>query len=355
MDRLLGRALDARATPAEGGACLDADTLAAWADEALGSRERAGVEAHAADCARCQALLAAMVRTSPPPAASRWRVPSLGWLVPLTAAATVAAIWVAVPSRPPVQVSDGGVEATDQVRQPSAPPATAAPVPAPRALSREMRDDQLQAKKAEASADASAASNAAREKNRAELLEKRDAPAVPGAANAPAASAATLAAPDAAPQRQASPPPLPAAPPPATAGSAVAADSLLSGRVATFRAGTEVVVVSSNPATRFRLLRGGNVQRSADAGATWRTETTGAAESLTAGASPSPSVCWLVGPAGTVLLSSDGRSWRRVAFPEAVDLRAVTATDAENATVTAADGRAFATADGGQTWTRTPD
>ena len=47
-------------------------------------------------------------------------------------------------------------------------------------------------------------------------------------------------------------------------------------------------------------------------------KSTGATETLMAGSSPSPSVCWLVGPSGTVLLSTDGRSWRRVAFPETV-------------------------------------
>ena len=117
----------------------------------------------------------------------------------------------------------------------------------------------------------------------------------------------------------------------------------------------EVVIVSSNPATRFRLLPGGEVQRSADGGATWRTEITGATETLTAGASPSPSVCWLIGPSGAVFLSTDGRSWRRLAFPEAEDLRAVTATDSENATVTTVGGHTFVTTDAGQTWSRNPD
>lgn len=116
----------------------------------------------------------------------------------------------------------------------------------------------------------------------------------------------------------------------------------------------ENLIVSSNPATRFRLLPGGGVQRSADGGSTWRTEVTGTTETLTAGASPSPSVCWLVGISGTVLLSTDGRSWRRLTFPEVVDLRSVSATDNETATVTTVDGRAFVTTDGGQTWSRSP-
>ena len=51
------------ADAATGPECLDADTLAAWADNALGAAELAAAEAHAADCARCQAMLAAMARS----------------------------------------------------------------------------------------------------------------------------------------------------------------------------------------------------------------------------------------------------------------------------------------------------
>jgi photosystem II stability/assembly factor-like uncharacterized protein len=52
-----------------------------------------------------------------------------------------------------------------------------------------------------------------------------------------------------------------------------------------------------------------------------------------------------------VLRTTDGgRSWRRVPFPEAVDLVAVVGTSALSATVRLADGRRFATTDGGQTW-----
>jgi photosystem II stability/assembly factor-like uncharacterized protein len=52
------------------------------------------------------------------------------------------------------------------------------------------------------------------------------------------------------------------------------------------------------------------------------------------------------------VVSTDDRSWRRVAFPEEAALVAVSATDDQTATVTAADGRTFETADGGRTWTR---
>jgi photosystem II stability/assembly factor-like uncharacterized protein len=115
-----------------------------------------------------------------------------------------------------------------------------------------------------------------------------------------------------------------------------------------------MVVVSPNPGSRWRVLPGGDVQRSADGGATWETQNTGISGTLSAGTSPSPSVCWLVGAGGLVLLSADGRSWRKVDFPEAVQLVAVRATDDRAATVTTADGREFVTDDGGRTWSRPP-
>lgn len=188
---------------------------------------------------------------------------------------------------------------------------------------------------------------------------KAKAPALAdSASNLARAEAPALAAP--------APAPAPATPPAAaqTAARAATAEAgarlgAVSGAVAApsrmaFSTGPDVIVVSSNPSTRFRLRPGGAVQRSADAGSTWRTEVSGTTETLRAGSSPSPSVCWLVGGAGTVLLSTDGRSWRRLAFPETVDLLSVAATDQDNASVTTADGRVFVTVDGGQTWSRAP-
>ena len=79
---------------------------------------------------------------------------------------------------------------------------------------------------------------------------------------------------------------------------------------------------------------------------------TGATVTLAGGASPSPSVCWLVGPAGTVLLSTDGLRWQRLRFPETMDLMSVRAADDKIASVTASDGRTFSTRDRGLTWVR---
>jgi hypothetical protein len=114
------------------------------------------------------------------------------------------------------------------------------------------------------------------------------------------------------------------------------------------------VIVSPDPSVRWRIQPGGGVQRSSDGGVTWQDERTGVTETLAAGASPSPSVCWLVGAGGTVLRSVDGQPWQRLAFPEAAALVAIRAADDRAATVTTADGRVFATTDGGRTWTRPP-
>ena len=91
------------------------------------------------------------------------------------------------------------------------------------------------------------------------------------------------------------------------------------------RAASETVaseIVSPDPAVRWRIA-GSVVQRSTDGGARWDAVPTGVASPLTAGAAPSASVCWVVGRGGVVLLSTDGRTWRRVAFPEMTDLSAV--------------------------------
>src|SRR5262249_37763087 len=74
--------------------CLDAETLARFADDELSRDGRASVEAHAARGARCQAMLAAMERTAPPAIPRPWyRMARFGWMAPVTAVA-VLAVWV---------------------------------------------------------------------------------------------------------------------------------------------------------------------------------------------------------------------------------------------------------------------
>ena len=101
--------------------------------------------------------------------------------------------------------------------------------------------------------------------------------------------------------------------------------------------------VSAGPA------RGGP-ERSQDGGASWIATPLQAGDSITGGVAPARSICWLIGPAGLVMVTADGLTFARVPLPERVDLTAVTATDALAAVVTTVDGRRFRTDDGGRTW-----
>jgi hypothetical protein len=296
MGRLLAKTLAARAEAVSQGACLDAETLAAWADYSLDGRQRATVEAHAADCARCQTLMAALVKTMPPPSTERsaWRMPTLGWLIPVTAAAAALVIWVLVPGRAPLP-QPGSQAPVDQL--------TPAPTPAPAAGA----EARLQAPAQPPRRDDKKRKAAAPEKQRAATLEKSEDAALDKRASASAraktltetAETATVGG----AARGATPPvagPVPAPPAPVSAARAFALD--------VNNASPGIVIVSSNPATRWRIVPGGAVERSADGGSTWQRQDTGVTVTLAAGASPSPSVCWLVGPGGTVVRSTGSAS-----------------------------------------------
>jgi hypothetical protein len=342
LDRLLADALKARAVAAPGDSCLDAETLAEWADDGLSVRERAAVEAHAADCARCQALLAAMVKTAPAAsaAAASWRMPARTWLIPAAAIAAALVVWVVVPGRGSIQQTEGPVSSIAEVA--TAPASAAKSSSSPETEAKSLGRVVAPAGAAEVTTQPSTA-----EAPRNALAKDKESSAldnVTASTNAtarPDAAASSVNGPGAAPQAAGR---VPASPP-----SAVLAERNL----AAARLGApETLIVSTNPSSRWRIVPGGNVQRSADGGSTWQLQQTGATVTLAAGASPSPSVCWLVGPDGIVLLSTDDRSWRRIPFPEATPLVSVSAEDDRTATVTTVDGRKFSTTDGGVTWER---
>ena len=358
MDRLIRDALRSD-TPADTGACLDAETLAAWADDVLDRRERARAEAHAAGCARCQALLAAMVRTevdsslprrSAEGAKAGRSVGVLRWAVPLAAAAAVVVVWLAVPRPAPVAPAQREVDklaasaptrsTASAVSPPSAEPssadakALAKDTARPQAPPAERKDDRSAAVRQEAARDA-AAKNPDERFREADQL-KRDArakeaqiPASPPAATPPPAALAEQVTVAPAERRAF-----------ADARGAAAADAF--------------VVESAGGRPHWRI-RGTTVERSLDGGASWQRQATPARAPLRAGSSPSPSVCWLVGANGTVLVTTDGVVWRGLTFPDAsADLISVRATDDKTAIAQTADGRRFSTADGGSTWTQGP-
>jgi hypothetical protein len=365
---------------------LTPEVLAAWIDGQLSAEERSAAEVHAADCAQCQAMLAVMARTAATePSRERWRWASLRWLVPAAAAMTVFAIWLGVDrnQQDAPQTTTPETAAAQQAVREVAPAPPVEPkvsvtdsIPSAATAKREggerltrssgsvERRERAQAKAADSAAN----------QDRVDAIAPNA--AVAGSPPPPASAASTAPAPQpfAGVAQSALPPSTPAAGAPAGAargqpnaaprvegvaesvtitteapGLADAAQKSAARGAARFVT-SAVEVVSPERAYRWRAVTPGSVQYSMDSGTNWRSSSTGTAVALRAGSAPSRTVCWLVGQAGTVLLTTDGQTWQVRPFPERIDLTAVEARDARTATVTTADRRRFATADGGATW-----
>jgi len=114
------------------------------------------------------------------------------------------------------------------------------------------------------------------------------------------------------------------------------------------------IVRSPDPQVLWRISSGRFVERSSDAGATWRTQWTNPSARVVAGSAPSVDTCWLVGGGGIVLVTKDGKKWHAVEPPVIEDFVAVSAVDAFSATITATDGHKFETHDGGKHWLPAP-
>ena len=114
------------------------------------------------------------------------------------------------------------------------------------------------------------------------------------------------------------------------------------------------LIRTPNPNVLWRVMPGGVIERSLDAGATWIVQTVGGRVDLVAGSAATEQVCWLVGRNGVILLTRDGAKWNTVMPPARADFVAISAQDAKSATVRAADGRRFSTSDGGEHWATLP-
>lgn len=346
VDRLLRQTQGGAPPGPAPGPCVEADMLAAWSDGTLAASDIQALEVHVAGCTRCQALLATFARTDVPavvePAAeSIWRRWRLAWVVPVATAATVTAIWVAVPEQDRAQVTapatpEADLEATAETAEVPVQPRARAEAQAPGAEPQEERLDRALAQPAAAAA--------------AEPID-RTSPA------APASAVATSADADASPARQRDSREsfadetavVRGALPEVDAQNArrLATDSLQSAATSAPDA-RAVEIASPDSAVRWRITAAG-LEHTTSAGADWE-PVAGLAAGIVAGSAPSADVCWLVGAAGAVWLSTDGVAFERLPFPEPVELRDVTAMDERTATVTAADGRTWRTTDGGQTW-----
>jgi hypothetical protein len=334
--------------------------LAAWADGGLGKAEAAAVELHLSECDRCTAMAATFVRTAPdaPAAESLWRRWNLRWLVPVATAATVAALWVLIPS------SDR--EPTPTLESDVSLPAEPAPV-APAAEPPSVADARVQ-KRENTPADADRSATFDRREEAPPPVERRAArgEARPVRPVAQEREEIAAVAPPAAPP----PPParsdqaaLSAPAPPAGRAAASTAESSRDGtsrdktlqqanRQGFAAVAAQFEVVSPDPMTRWRVIGAGRVERTANGGATWEPASLPESATLTGGSSPASSICWLVGRTGAMYVTTDGLRFVRVPPPDRIDFVSIQAIDARRATVVTVDGRTFRTDDQGATWIR---
>ncbi|MCL6480863.1 MAG: hypothetical protein K6U02_03975 [Firmicutes bacterium] len=110
------------------------------------------------------------------------------------------------------------------------------------------------------------------------------------------------------------------------------------------------LAISEDPRIRWRVGSGGRIEFSRDGGQSWQLQQSEVSVDLLAAHAPADRICWVVGRAGTVLRTTDARTWQKLSVPADVDLVRIVARDDRAATVVAADGRAFATQDGGRSW-----
>lgn len=321
--------------------CVDAETLAAWADGGLPKPEAAAVELHLSECDRCTAMLATFVRTTPevPAAESLWSRWHLRWLVPVATAAMVAALWVLTPRPEPIPaaIADTDVATQAQAPAPSQTPSTADTKEQETASPRGQLSRARSLSKREEASTPPLEPQPTRDEARQGLRVAEERAAVPQpnvALTAPAAPAAGRPAPA----------------PPAAVAPATRALRQGNTQEAFAAVAAQFEVVSPDPMTRWRVIGAGRVERSTNGGAQWQPAALPESATLTGGSSPAPSICWLVGRTGAVYVTTDGLRFIRVPFPYRTDFVSIQATDGRRATVVTIDGRTMRTEDQGATW-----
>jgi len=396
--------------------CPDPEILAAYSERSLDADETARLELHFSQCARCREQLAVLGRLGELVGAAEEKRPRTQripwnwdwrWLAPAAAALVFVALLIAL--RPAHHPAEGSLVAMDHqpassaYLAPSATPGsgTAAPAPAPQSSSAggSFRSPRLNSAKSEVAPPApsrvlpetppgrATTSLPLNGRNYKELLKLAQPAVVPGAkASAAAGSSPVPAGASQSVTVTAGSPPaaqaasLPAHPVPRdvpTAGptysESVAAPQATEDKKMSVivrnggSAQTESVMVEAedltsartlvrtpDPQVLWRFTGGRFVERSSDAGATWRVQWTNAGAHLTAGAAPTTDTCWLVGRDAMILLTTDGRRWKTITPPADADFIDVVATDASSATVTTTDDRKFTTSDNGKHWTPAP-
>jgi hypothetical protein len=468
LARRVGEVFD-QMNPRGPGECPDAEVIAAYAEQALGSADSAQWEGHFAACARCRKILRVIAISADTPlagkevaqlgelvAAVRAPVEILGraagrgrpifadwrtrWLAPALGVAAVLAVWFVM--RPPWRTTDRDASETliaqapkeevpltpapaeedrlskvappqDQKTQPSSPPDRfSANAPsfdsAAKGLSKGRADASNALDKISPNADEETNSLKRQEKKMGALPSGREIqpPPIPpppllppepeGAKEAPAAPQLEARAaqgtpvptqfPQARAQANEAAPATPEVPRSTSQSGIVTGSAPQAGTTIETLGGTlqqkpsaglpsnarnnkalaplrptgeySALLKAPSGSTLWRAGNGGIIERSTDAGKTWVSQISPSQEDWLAGAVASDTVCWLAGRNGAIARTVDGAHWDRISLSAQAaetdiklpDWIGITARDAQSATITASDGRKFATADGGKTW-----
>ena len=386
--------------------CADPGMLAAYYDRSLAESDRDRLEAHFADCARCQTQLAAIARADEAAPSARPRR-EVSWLRPLIAVPALAAAAALLLVLRSMQSSNNEFRRSDQIAMakhqapltelaarapaPASPPAAAtapsAPAsselamneakPAPSVMHHmnehrqvpERRDElreramplakelpktepeaMARAPSREASGDlasADAASASGRPPISAPAQNSSEGMVAAPSREAPAAATA----PHAMSESAAAPRPLArSASPLAAQGGAMRMSS--AAPVGGASAGAEVLVTISpqDRSTTWIVGKNGMIVRQDPDGP--HPQHSGVTTDLTAGAAPSSTVCWVVGRSGTIIRTTDGEHWVLVRSPTVDNLVAVASDSANHAIVTTPSGQNFETSDGSANWHR---
>lgn len=254
------------------------EALAAWAEGRLAAAEASTVETHLSSCASCQEMLAVFARTEAAVESGLSRItPRSGfswvrwrWAIPVAAAATAAAFWVALPNNPSRDEFERTVAPAIEERAAApGPPAsadTAAPTPEASALSsrRDAANSGLEDRAQKQAPAAEQDQDLKRESPPAAAAEAARAPEVPAASEQARLRADTLTG----VQRQA--------------------------------AATEVT--SADPLVRWRIVAPGRLERSTDGAMTWQAVPLPQPVALVAVQAPSAT--------SAIVTTADGRQFR---------------------------------------------
>jgi len=332
LDAILRRTMRWQPGPATP-ECADSESLAAYSDRSLSAAERERLEAHFADCMRCQSMLADIARAdeSARSAGSASYVPWYRkWRVAIPALAAVSVVVLSAIRRPGndqpqrdqlVAMAKREASRTELAEQAPALATVPAPPPAAPALSAPApasNEITMNEPRREAAARAEA-------KRRATLHRMAESATAPGARAMTAQAGAA----------------------PASVGAAVAGGAVSSPEAAPSK--PLVTIPAPDQSVVWLAGRNGTIERR-DAGGATHLQRSGANADLVAGAAPSATVCWIVGRSGTVIRTTDGEHWAVVTAPTADDLVAVSASSGNDAAVTTAGGNRFTTSDGGASW-----